>query len=388
MVAAVILPGSPGGWPACARLPRPRAVRISVRMTNRLPSLRGIGEDMTVSNRLRLEAEALNAPAVRQPSRRAGSIRRTSSLQTLWKPDDDRSYAVVGRARDLATSATCDAIVVGEDAISATVSAEGRLASLTGNRLKDRLERFAGLRPGGELRKAMARDMAEECRAETRLHRLLDDLPGAAFLSVAAWYAWEGGVEGHAARTMSMSRLSRPVEGVCLSYVRGSSSMTEDGRGIDKNADHPVGPLPLATDDPLGFHSLVETDDPNQWRLRRTDLWCEDGNLVVDAWFQDSSGIEHDPVRRVIFHEYGLVAHIDAGSLDITAISVTPHVLPYVTCHAAPATAELLIGRNVRELRGLVPVLLKGSAGCTHLNDMLRALQNVAGLADLLQLQQ
>lgn len=339
---------------------------------------------MTVPTPLSLQAAALNAPAVRQPSRRAGSIRRTSSLQSLWTKNDEPTYTIIGRARDLATFADRDPVVIAEDSIRVGMGGDGRLTSLTGSRLENRLERFAGLYPGGELRKAMAAAMPEEGHGETPLHRLLDDLAGAAFMSMAAWYAWDGGIEGHAARTNVLSPTERPVEGVCLSYVPGSPAMAEDGRGVDQNANHPLGPVPLSIEDPAGFHALLPNDGPNEWRLRRTDLWREGDALLVDAWFQDSTALPRDPDRRVIFHEYGIMARIDSTTLDFTDVSVTPHVLPYVTCHAAPATAKVLVGQNVRDLRQLVIARLRGTAGCTHLNDMLRALQDVAGLADSL----
>lgn len=335
-------------------------------------------------NPWKMEARARNRVDVRQPPRRAGSVRRTSSLQSLWTPGNEQSFRIVGRARDLATGADGAAKILGEVAVRAELGLDGRISALTGDGYGSRLEPFVGLRCGGELRKALAIHVPEEERQETRLHRLLDDLAGAVFMSVAAWYAWEGGIAGHAARTNTMVQTSRPVEGVCLSYVPGSPAMTEDGRGIDDNADHPVGPPPFSADDLWGFHPLVQTDDPNQWRLRRTDLWREAEDIVVDAWFQDSSVVQGDPRRRVIFHEYGLTARFDPLSLELRSISVTPHVLPYVTCHAAPATAQLLLGRKAGELRREVLSLLRGTAGCTHLNDMLRALQDVTGLSALL----
>lgn len=338
----------------------------------------------TDSNRFRKEAAALNNASVRQPQRRPGSVRRTSSHQAIWSLENQRQFRIVGRARDLVTPQDGAPEVVGEDTVEAQIGLDGRIVGLTGSVSPQKLEPFAGLRPGGEVRKRLASDMPEEEQAETRLFRLLDDLAGAVFMSVAAWYAWEGGLEGHAARTQVASRTHRPVEGVCLSYVPGSPAMTQDGQGIDEHADHPLGPPPLQTDDPFGFHALVETDLPNEWRLRRTDVWRENDEIVVDAWFQDSSGVPGDDSRRVIFHEYGLVARFAAASLELRAITVTPHVLPYVTCHAAPATAQALVGQNAEELRTQVLAQLRGTAGCTHLNDMLRALQDVTGLATLL----
>lgn len=338
----------------------------------------------TDPNPLKMEAKARNHAAVRQPPRRAGGLRRTSSMQSLWTPGNDQVYRIIGRARDLATGVDGDALILGEDVVEADLQLDGRILALAGDPAGHRLDQFVGLRSGGELRKALEGEMPEEGERETRLHRLLDDMAGAVFMSVAAWYAWDGGIRGHAARTKGPPRNDRPVEGVCLSYVPGSPAMTKDGRGIDEIADHPIGPPPIPATDPLGFHALVQTDDPNQWRLRRTDLWREGDEIVVDAWFQDSSGLEDDPSRRVIFHEYGLIARFDAVSLVLRGISVTPHVLPYVTCHAAPATAQVLVGRSAGELRRQVLAQLRGTAGCTHLNDMLRALQDVTGLSRLL----
>lgn len=332
-------------------------------------------------NAFRQMAQALNRPGVRVTARRPNSIRRTSSHQSVWVPGDERKYTIHGRARDLRTDAGAHPVSIGEASVTAVIGADGRLDSLSSNETPDPLGQFAGLRPGGELRKAVATVMPDEGANDTLLHRLLDDLAGATFMSTAAWYAWEGGIEAHAQRAGIPVMSNRVVTGVCLSHVPGSPALTEDGRGADENADHPLGPLPLASLDPWAFHQLADTDGPNQSRLRRTDIWRDEDDLVADAWFQDSSAIQGERSRRIIFHEYGAVARFDAATLALKTIAVTPYVLPYVSCHAAPATAKVLIGKNARELRNLVPVALKGVAGCTHLNDMLRALQDVAGLA-------
>src|SRR5438477_12749822 len=100
----------------------------------------------TIPNPLRLQSRALNHPAVRQPARRAGAIRRTSSLQTLWTPGDETRFNIVGRARDLATRAARDPLILGEEAVAAELQLDGRLIGLSGSRYPERLERFAGLR--------------------------------------------------------------------------------------------------------------------------------------------------------------------------------------------------------------------------------------------------
>lgn len=336
------------------------------------------------SNRFQAEAKARNQTFGSPRPPRRGSLRRSSSHQSIWSPGDDSRFRMVSRARDLLTQMDGVPVELGEDCLDAQLDVDGRILAMTGSVSTDRLERFVGLRPGGQLRKVLATDMPEEEQAETRLFRLLDDLAGALFMSIAGWYGWEGGIEGHAARTQQNVRTARKVEGVCLSYVPGSPAMTSDGRGIDARADHPVAPTALPVEDPSVFHPLVEIDAPNEWRLRCTDIWREGREYVVDAWFQDSSSLPGDLERRLIFHEYGILARFEAESLELREITVKPYVLPYVTCHAAPATAQALLGHTATDLRQQVLAQLRGTAGCTHLNDMLRALQDVAGLAGLL----
>lgn len=339
---------------------------------------------MTTATPLSKQAAVLNHPAVRQPPLKSGVVRRTSSMQVLWSVGDESRYRIVGRARDVVGKGNPAPEILGEASIEATIGKDSRIVSLIGDRRQETLAGFGGMRPGGELRKAVAHELPEEVRGETLLHRLLDDLAGASFMSTAAWYAWKDGIEGHSARIGVDSLANRPVEGVCLSYVQGSSSMSAAGQGIEDHANHPVGPLPLPIEDCTGFHALIETDQPNEWRLRRTDIWREDDELVVDAWFQDSSVIQDNIAQRVIFHEYSILATFDAATLQLGQIAVSPHVLPYVTCQAAPATAQVLVGRSAHELRDQVLLHLRGSAGCTHLNDMLRALQDITVLASSL----
>jgi hypothetical protein len=56
--------------------------------------------------------------------------------------------------------------------------------------------------------------------------------------------------------------------------------------------------------------------------------------------------------------------------------------LPFVECTSAPANLTRLIGAPLPELRDRVLAELRGTAGCTHLNDALRALADVPALVD------
>lgn len=325
--------------------------------------------------------EAVAKAADPESGLRPGSVRRTSSLQSLWSLGNEQIVTIVGRARDVKQPPDQQAANVAEDHLEARLGLDGRLVSLGGSRCQLQLGGFAGLKPGGEMRKAMSSVLSDEAMNATCLHRLLDDLAGAAFMAFAAWHGWEGGLNSHVERTGMPSPADRDVTDVCISYAPGSPSIRADGRGREDIARQPEGPPAAAFTDTQAFHALTKHDGPDEWRLRRTDVWRDGNALFVDAWFQDSCAIFGNPDKRRIFHEYGLLAKVDAEALTLESVDVTPHVLPYLTCEAAPATAAMLLGHHVAELRKQVPAQLRGPSGCTHLNDMLRSLLDVVSLA-------
>lgn len=332
--------------------------------------------------RLKQINESDNEIAVRQPARRPGSVRRTSSLQSRWRKDEHKIYRLEGRARDMATDKDGQARIVAHDSISAQVGSDRRLLSITGGRREATLAGFAGLLTGGEVRKAMAREMADEMEGRTCLFRLLDDLAGAALMALTAWYGWKGGVDDYARRANVPSPIDRQVAGACLSFVPGSIAMKEDGRNHHEICAMADGPLPFSKDDPDGFHPLVPSDGPDAWRLRRTDVWMEGPEeIVADCWFQDSGSLFGEADRRRIFHEYSLLARIHQPTMTLVSTDVTPHVLPYTTCRASVTTPNILLDRKIEDFSSLVPSLLGHTAGCTHLNDMLRALPDAGVLA-------
>ena len=80
-------------------------------------------------------------------------------------------------------------------------------------------------------------------------------------------------------------------------------------------------------------------------------------------------------------HEYRLNLTADPTSLQVLSVRAEPRVLPFVECTMAPANLGRLIGAPLPELRDRVLAELRGTAGCTHLNDALRALAEVPSLA-------
>ena len=60
-----------------------------------------------------------------------------------------------------------------------------------------------------------------------------------------------------------------------------------------------------------------------------------------------------------------------------------PRVLPWQECPSAAASGSRLVGADIRELRSLVRDGFAGTSTCTHLDDALRSLEDVAALLDL-----
>ncbi len=70
----------------------------------------------------------------------------------------------------------------------------------------------------------------------------------------------------------------------------------------------------------------------------------------------------------------------DPATGTVLTCTATPRVLPWVECPAAAASAARLAGLSVAGLRDHVRTTLIGTSTCTHLNDTLRSLEDVAAL--------
>jgi hypothetical protein len=137
----------------------------------------------------------------------------------------------------------------------------------------------------------------------------------------------------------------------------------------------------LELDDPLGWHQMGSLPPTGMRRQRRLDVTRNDGQLLIDAMFRDSY-VTADGVPTII-HEYVVGAVANAATLTITEIDATPHVLPWVECPFAADSAADLVGQPLAGLRRYVRDSLTGVPSCTHLNDLLRSLEDVVGLAAL-----
>jgi hypothetical protein len=84
----------------------------------------------------------------------------------------------------------------------------------------------------------------------------------------------------------------------------------------------------------------------------------------------------------VAIHEYLLRAIADATTLELLSIEPEARILPFSECPGAMANTQRLVGRRLDQVRNEVLAQLRGPAGCTHLNDALRALADTPALAE------
>jgi hypothetical protein len=218
---------------------------------------------------------------------------------------------------------------------------------------------------------------------------LLDDLPGATLISGYVRVR----SEAHAGLAPGSSVPSGALDAmtdVCSGWRAGGRAMTSiaSGDGIPMQ-DCPPAPDLAADDvgsDPLGWHDIGPLAPGAMRRRRRIDVGGrapspsgEDDPVEIDGMFRDTYG-EPDGTE-VVLHEYGVRASLAPDGLVVRSIDATPAVLPFVECPLAADHVGDLVGKPIGEFRTTVQERLRGTRSCTHLNDMLRVLADVAYLA-------
>ncbi|MBA2933775.1 DUF2889 domain-containing protein [Sphingomonas sp. CGMCC 1.13654] len=300
------------------------------------------------------------------------------TLDAIWLEGEDGPASFAGDARDIWTAADGAAPTTLREAHIDVVARQRVIERISG--VPDRAEfaALAGARAGGHLRQAVDAAFHAERMAGAPLYLLLDDLAGATLVCNWAWSVWRPDWQVAATREARRAHMQR-MEGVCIGFRPGSSALQLQGENDMRQNRTRVVPL-ARRDDPEGWHALVERAPMNFRRARRLDVWREEGLIRVDAAFQDSSSAP-DGGDRVAIHEYRLRATADAGEGRLLAIDIKPGTLPYKECPAAMANVGELIDVPLANLRVVVLERLRRTAGCTHLNDMLRALAEVPALA-------
>jgi hypothetical protein len=289
---------------------------------------------------------------------------------------------MVGRARDIVTPRSGGApITCAEDEFAASLRPDRIIAAIEAHPVRPALSQLVGERGGGGLRKILEKVAPEERRNATPLYLILDDISGASLVAGWAWSQWDPNWLTHAREIMQgfdLEKAFRSREGVCIGFAPGSSAFEP---GKDRSGGTPAPDL-RHPDDPEGWHAFTVQDSVGLRRARRIDVWLNEV-VVIDSAFQDSASTPQG--GRAVVHEYRLRVTADLESQRVLSIEAEPRVLPHMECPSATANLSRLLDSPLSGLREKVLAELRGTAGCTHLNDALRALAEVPALVDCLR---
>jgi hypothetical protein len=312
--------------------------------------------------------------AASAPPRRPGSVRRTATLDFTW-PDGLAGDTVLdARARDLRTNDDGTATVLAQAGLRMVTDPGRIIREISSSPRLPGLASLVGESAMSGYRRRLAATVAPDV-VGTPLYQLLDDVPGATLVSGAAWQRW---YDMDAYLEIKADVSQRVMTDVCTGYQRGSSALEPDGTLRWRQDRQPAVDID-AVDDNLAWHAHPRPEGVTMRRARRIDVWADGPVLCVDAFFQDSSTLPEG--GRQSIHEYALTAQADLATGTVRAVAPVARVLPYDECPLAVANVAALNGLPLSELRGAVLQRLRGPLGCTHLNDMLRALADGPALA-------
>jgi hypothetical protein len=313
------------------------------------------------------------------PRRPAGSVRRTSTIDSIRPAGLEGDVQVVARARDLRTTLDGEALVLAADGYDAVISPDRHLLHI--DHPDARLAGLQGVSTASGFRARAVAAVPDEAERSTLLNLLLDDLTGA---NLVAGYAMQ--------RHPSWTTRTIPVEhfeaatDLCAGWASGATildAVEADGL-VPTPTTAPVAREP-ATGDPLAWHDRPALPPGSMRRARRLDVVTDgDGEGVrFDVHFRDSY-VDREGVEGAV-HEYSVWGRFDPPTHTIVALDAFAHVLPWVECPQALGSASRLVGMPVDELRAVVRADFVGTSTCTHLNDTLRGLADLPALAATLR---
>jgi hypothetical protein len=272
-------------------------------------------------------------------------------------------------ARDVVTGVDGTARVVADAALRTGATADRVVTELVAEPALPGLEAMVG-RPAASGWRAAVREFVPD-GVVSPLGLLLDEVPIAVMLS---FYA---GLRAGSTRRPEGGAAAAFMRDICAGWATGATPM----RALDAGDRVPLPrlvPAPAAVfADPLASEPRAPLAAGCLRRTRRIDVLPGDV-IVIDAHFRDSWC---DPVDgEGVLHEYSLAVEL-AGDGTVRHIAAEPRVLPYGECPRAAQAPQALVGRHVGAAAQELPQELGGTASCTHLNDLLRAIACAPALA-------
>jgi hypothetical protein len=308
--------------------------------------------------------------------RRPGQVVRTSHVDMAWSNGIEGGLALHGVARDVRTGADSAAIVVLQHAeLRAAAGADRVLRTLSTSPDVPALAALVGMRLGPGFRAAVDAALAGTAHRGSPLSLLLDEMPVTALISgfaVRRQMLAAGAPRTHA----PLSRI-----GTCAGWRDGGAPATRARAEEPALLPNVVSAQPPERSDDV-WHAMSALPPETMRRRRRLDV-APGSPVQIEAYLRDSVG-ESDGSEAAL-HEYTVAGEVDTSSATVLWLEATPHVLPYVDCVGAVASAQLLAATPLRELRQAVRARLGGEVGCTHLNDVLRSIADVEHLVRLVE---
>jgi hypothetical protein len=327
------------------------------------------------------EAAGPQDAVVAEPPRAAGSIRRTTNIDTL-RPEGLQADTVVdARARDLRTNDDGTSSVVATASLQARISPTRVLLSIHTSPDIPALRTLVGSSAGAGFRSRCNDLVTDGCEDGSLLYLLLDDLPGATLVSGYALVRGGAFDEGPRASPGPFPDFGAQND-ICAGWANDASMMVHvRSTGTLPVPLGPPAPLLERVDDPLSWHEMGVLTPHAVRRRRRLDLVAPTGGeqeLRLDLHFRDSH--VDDEGHETIMHEYTVAGTVDVPAGRIGSISARAHVLPWMECPGALASAQRVAGMELSELRARVRKEFVGRSTCTHLNDSLRSLADISAL--------
>jgi hypothetical protein len=331
-----------------------------------------------------------NAPTSWTPPRRPRSVRRTTTFDSLRPDGLDGEILQEGRARDLWTSAVGTEKVVAEARLTVrSAYVDGPVVQAVElSPVVDGVDALVGRRASTGFRAVI--DESTKAEHGSLGYLLLDEIPAATLVSgfAIAAAAEHGEVDVSAMRLAPPAEPRLQVPDLCAGFRTGGTMLANQ----DESGRTPMlfGPLALPVERPAdewAWHETVSLPAHGMRRRRRIDVFEDDddvtgpssgGHLRVDVFFRDSH-MSADGVETAV-HEYTVDAVVDRATMSIVSCEATPRVLPWRECPEAAPSARRLAGWPVRGLRPEVRARFVGPSTCTHLNDVLRGLEDVEWL--------
>jgi hypothetical protein len=303
----------------------------------------------------------------------------------------DAELVLVGVGRDLRTELDGTATVIDAGAFEATVDYADaqRVVAITSTPSIIGLEQLIGRSASTGFRAALNEVVAGQDVVGRPVYQLLDDVPVATLISgfstqhaLAAQGAWGDGAARAIQRRKPEGLDLLQQADLCAGWKAGGTIIQGLADGLPPVVTGPDAPTLDGGDDPFAWHELPGDLAAHAMRRRRRIDVLPAGDrtsLMVDAMFRDSH--LDDEGNETVVHEYTVLVHVDPATFQVITAHATPRVLPWFECPEAATSATRLAGNSLDGLRARVRAEFLGATTCTHLNDALRALEDVPALA-------